>query len=203
MKIDEQWECWTLCAIKMRARNGGKKGRHLWPRLVQKIAEGKTSQELSWKLKVMAKYIYIRYFSSWISRTRRNVVCFCVWTFGKQSMNKYSNIIPGSTVRTLLRLFAKMPAASYCLCRCHVERWLTTLHRWILGKHLRYFMLYICMFFTFVSPKRINCYRLSYCADISNRVSCKTDANGNKMLQSFVSNLLKNKSAEDTLVRPL
>ena len=51
MKIDEQWECWTLCAIKMKARTGGEKGRHLWPRLVQKIAEGETSYELSWKVK--------------------------------------------------------------------------------------------------------------------------------------------------------
>ena len=25
MKIDEQWECWTLCAIKMKARTGGKR----------------------------------------------------------------------------------------------------------------------------------------------------------------------------------
>ena len=32
---------------------GGDKGRHLWPRLVQKVAEGKTSFELSWKVKVM------------------------------------------------------------------------------------------------------------------------------------------------------
>ena len=39
----------------MKARTGGEKGRHLWPRLVQKIAEGKTSYEyeLSWKVKVM------------------------------------------------------------------------------------------------------------------------------------------------------
>ena len=55
MKIDEQWECWTLCAIKMTARNGGEKGRHLWPRLVQNIVEGKTSYELSWKVKVLMK----------------------------------------------------------------------------------------------------------------------------------------------------
>ena len=53
MEIDEQWECWTLSAIKMKLRTGGK-GLHLWPRLVQKIAEGKT-YELSWKVKVMKK----------------------------------------------------------------------------------------------------------------------------------------------------
>ena len=46
MKIDEQWECWTLCATKINARTGREKGRHLWPRLVQKIAEGETSYEL-------------------------------------------------------------------------------------------------------------------------------------------------------------
>ena len=40
---------------KLKARTGGEKGRHLWPRLVQKIAEGKTSYELSWKAKVMKK----------------------------------------------------------------------------------------------------------------------------------------------------
>ena len=50
MKIDEQWEWWTLCAIKMKARSGGK-GRHLWPRLVQKMTEGKppTSWAGKWK----------------------------------------------------------------------------------------------------------------------------------------------------------
>ena len=41
------------------------KGRHLWPRLVHKIAGGKTSYELSWKVKAMIRkkrrkiYIYI------------------------------------------------------------------------------------------------------------------------------------------------
>ena len=29
MKTDEQWGCWTLCAIKQKARTGGEKGRHL------------------------------------------------------------------------------------------------------------------------------------------------------------------------------
>ena len=52
MKIDEQWGCWTLCAIKIKARTGGEKERHLWPRLVQLVAEG---NELSWKVKVMIK----------------------------------------------------------------------------------------------------------------------------------------------------
>ena len=41
MEIDEQWECWTLCVIKMKARAGEENGRHLWTRLVQKIAERK------------------------------------------------------------------------------------------------------------------------------------------------------------------
>ena len=44
MKIDEQWECRTLCAIRIKARTGGKKGRHLWPRLVQKSRS-------AWKMK--------------------------------------------------------------------------------------------------------------------------------------------------------
>ena len=35
-------------------RTGGK-GRHLWPRLVRKVAEGKTSYELSWKVQLMIK----------------------------------------------------------------------------------------------------------------------------------------------------
>ena len=52
----------------MKARTGGEKGRHLRPRLVQKkTAQGKTSYELSWKVKVSIKktinsdrtYIYI------------------------------------------------------------------------------------------------------------------------------------------------
>ena len=38
---------------KLKASTRGEKGRHLWPRLVQKIAEGKTSYELSWKVEVM------------------------------------------------------------------------------------------------------------------------------------------------------
>ena len=41
----------------MKARTGGGKGRHLWPRLVQKVAEGKTSYELSWKVRMI---IYIK-----------------------------------------------------------------------------------------------------------------------------------------------
>ena len=40
---------------KMKARTGGEKGRHLLPRLVQKIAEGKTSHELGWKVNVITK----------------------------------------------------------------------------------------------------------------------------------------------------
>ena len=37
----------------MKIRSGGGKERHLWPRLVQKkTVEGKTSDELSWKVKV-------------------------------------------------------------------------------------------------------------------------------------------------------
>ena len=34
----------------IKARTGGGKGRHLWPRLVQKIAEGKTSYALPGRL---------------------------------------------------------------------------------------------------------------------------------------------------------
>lgn len=33
IKIDEYSECWTLCAIKMKAGTGAGKGRHLWPHL--------------------------------------------------------------------------------------------------------------------------------------------------------------------------
>ena len=49
---------------KVKACTGGERGRHLSPRLVQKIAQGKTSYELGWKVKVMIKiyiYIYILY----------------------------------------------------------------------------------------------------------------------------------------------
>ena len=85
-----------------------------------------------------------------------------------------AHIIPGSTVRTWLRLFAKLPAASYCLCRYHVPRGLTALHRWILGgKHLHNFMLYMCMSFTFISRSRMKFYRLSYCSYKSKRISRK------------------------------
>ena len=52
---------WLLVVVKIhtisRAISGGEKGRHLWSRLAQKIAEGKTSHELSWKVKVMTKKI--------------------------------------------------------------------------------------------------------------------------------------------------
>ena len=40
---------------KLKAHTGEEKGRHLWPRPVQQIPEGKTSYELSWKVKVMIK----------------------------------------------------------------------------------------------------------------------------------------------------
>ena len=43
---------------KMMARTGGKKGRHLRPRLAQKIAEGKTFYELSWTVKLTIKKMY-------------------------------------------------------------------------------------------------------------------------------------------------
>ena len=52
MKIGEQWEYRTLCATKIKARTEGEKGRHLWHWLVREIAEGKTSYELSWTVKV-------------------------------------------------------------------------------------------------------------------------------------------------------
>ena len=44
---------------KLKARTGGEKGRHLWPRFVQGIVEGKTSNELSWKVKVIIKTVHI------------------------------------------------------------------------------------------------------------------------------------------------
>ena len=49
---------------KKKARTGGESGRHLWPRFVQKISEGKTFNELGWEVKVFLlknkiKYIYI------------------------------------------------------------------------------------------------------------------------------------------------
>ena len=34
---------------KTKARTGAEKGRHLWPRLVQKFVEYKPSYELGWK----------------------------------------------------------------------------------------------------------------------------------------------------------
>ena len=42
MKIDEQWENAELYARqKIKARTWGEKVRHLWPRLVRKLVEGK------------------------------------------------------------------------------------------------------------------------------------------------------------------
>ena len=52
MKIDEHWECWTLkCDIKNKGACRAVEGAtptYLWPRLVQKIADGETSYELGW-----------------------------------------------------------------------------------------------------------------------------------------------------------
>ena len=42
---------------KLKERTGGEKGRHLRPWLVQKNAEGKTSYQLGWKVKVTIKKI--------------------------------------------------------------------------------------------------------------------------------------------------
>ena len=54
MKIDEQWECRTLCANKNEGTYRGG-GGHLRPRLVQTIAEVKppTRSELGWNVKAM------------------------------------------------------------------------------------------------------------------------------------------------------
>ena len=38
----EERQCSALCAIKMKASIGGEKGRHMLPRLVQNVAEGRT-----------------------------------------------------------------------------------------------------------------------------------------------------------------
>ena len=60
-----------------------------------------------------------------------------VSTYERSANNQWidtAHIFPGSTVRTWLRFYIKLPAASYRLCRYHVPRGLTTLHRWILGK---------------------------------------------------------------------
>ena len=51
MKTHEKWESWTLCATKTKASTGEKR-RHLCPWPVQMIAEGKTSYEPSWNVKV-------------------------------------------------------------------------------------------------------------------------------------------------------
>ena len=54
MTFDEQRECFVNLMVFMRdkkeASAGAEKKRHLRPRLVQKVAEGNTSLELSWKL---------------------------------------------------------------------------------------------------------------------------------------------------------
>ena len=43
MKIDQQWKCWTLCAIKIEGTYRGEKGLQLRPQLVQKLeSESKT-----------------------------------------------------------------------------------------------------------------------------------------------------------------
>ena len=54
--MDEQWVAAPYAQWKFKAYTGGGKGRHLWPRLVRKIAEGKTAYELSSKVKVTIIY---------------------------------------------------------------------------------------------------------------------------------------------------
>ena len=72
MKIGEQFECWILQVIKMKAPTGGGKGRHLWPRLAEKIAEAQTLyqyQVSTKKAKIMIKnkctQKILRMYSTW------------------------------------------------------------------------------------------------------------------------------------------
>lgn len=44
-----QWQCFTQYAVKMKARTEGEKGRYKWRRLVDKVATGKTSYNLTLK----------------------------------------------------------------------------------------------------------------------------------------------------------
>ena len=80
--------------------------------------------------------VYVIHVCFWISRKRKSSVP--VSFMHERSVNNRridtAHIRPGSAVSACLRLFAKLPAASYCLCRYHVPRGLTTLHRWVLGK---------------------------------------------------------------------
>lgn len=67
MKTNEQWECRTQCAVKtwrwINGITGGKKGRHLWPRLLLfsrrplLLGATNTSFEISWKVEVIFKNI--------------------------------------------------------------------------------------------------------------------------------------------------
>ena len=61
MKIDEQWEFWTLCATKNKGTYRGREGTTPVTTACPEDAEGKTSYELGWKVKVIIKNIYIEY----------------------------------------------------------------------------------------------------------------------------------------------
>ena len=51
----------------MNECTGREKGR-LWPRLVQKVGEGKSSCELRWKVKAMNVYLTIYKGSAWVHK---------------------------------------------------------------------------------------------------------------------------------------
>ena len=66
--------------------------------------------------------VYVIHVCFWISRKRKSSVP--VSFMHERSVNNRridtAHIRPGSAVSACLRLFAKLPAASYCLCRYHV-----------------------------------------------------------------------------------
>ena len=68
MKKAEKWEFRTLCVTKIIQLSGGEGKTHVTMAIVQKVAEGRTSYELSWRAKAIVNQTEMR--GSLVSRLR-------------------------------------------------------------------------------------------------------------------------------------
>ena len=124
MKIDEQWECWTVYLVRnknWRHVPGGRKGRHVWPRLVQKIAEGKASCELSWEVKGISSGRRLLPDLSEITRVRTAAmeVCLVSWTVNasRVSQNFLEFLKIPKQVGVMVDVYLVLRSISYLLWR--------------------------------------------------------------------------------------
>ena len=83
MKIDEQWGCWTLCAIRIEGTYRGEGTTPVAKACPEDRAEVKTSYELSWKVKVIIKKTHPLHGISCVGRINQIVsnTQFHLWYF--------------------------------------------------------------------------------------------------------------------------